>query len=177
MESDISLLLAARRLDTVALTETFDLYAPALYRYALHLCQDPLLADSIVGNVFARLLDQLACGRGPTTNVRAYLFQCTYHLVIDEARYSKRRVPLEEVDSARHTAHSVWQESEDHILLEAIARIIREDLTENQRHVILLRFMEGFSLKETALILGLPVNTIKVTQNRAIGNLRKALVA
>ena len=86
MEADTTLLLAARRMDREALAQIFDLYVYALYKYAVNLCHDPWLADHIVGNVFAKLLDQLSCGKGPTTNLRSYLFESTYHLIIDEAR-------------------------------------------------------------------------------------------
>jgi RNA polymerase sigma-70 factor (ECF subfamily) len=52
---------------------------------------------------------------------------------------------------------------------------IREELTEDQRHVIILRFLEGFSLRETAKIVGKQVNYVKVIQNRGIAALRKVL--
>ena len=52
---------------------------------------------------------------------------------------------------------------------------IRNDLTEDQRHVIVLRFLEGFSLRETADIIGKQVYNVKVIQNRGIVKLRKAL--
>ena len=65
---------------------------------------------------------------------------------------------------------------ENQMLLDALIRIIREeDLTEDQRHVIILRFLEGFSLQETAKIIGKPVYNFKVIQNRGIAKLRKAL--
>jgi RNA polymerase sigma-70 factor (ECF subfamily) len=41
--------------------------------------------------------------------------------------------------------------------------------------VIILRFIEDFSLKETAQIVGKEVNNVKVIQNRGIKKLRKAL--
>jgi DNA-directed RNA polymerase specialized sigma24 family protein len=41
--------------------------------------------------------------------------------------------------------------------------------------VIILRFLEDFSLKETAEIIGKDVNNIKVIQNRGISKLRKTL--
>ena len=49
------------------------------------------------------------------------------------------------------------------------------DLNDAQRHVVILRFMEGMSLKETAAITGKKINNVKVIQNRAIAALHKAL--
>ncbi len=60
-------------------------------------------------------------------------------------------------------------------MLDAIKRGLMYDLTEDQRHVVLLRFVEGFSLKETAAITGKKVNNVKVIQNRAIAALRKGI--
>lgn len=61
------------------------------------------------------------------------------------------------------------------MLFKTVLRAIRNDLTDDQRHVIILRFLEGFSIKETALITGKKINNVKVIQNRAIAALRKAL--
>ena len=52
---------------------------------------------------------------------------------------------------------------------------IQHDLTEDQRHVIILRFLEEFSLRETAATLGKEVGHVKVIQNRALAKLRKAV--
>src|SRR5688572_20066315 len=98
METDRALLDAARMMDKGALMRIFDLYSRALYKYALRLCSDPMLADQIVGDVFAKLLDQLSSGDGPTAHLRSYLYETTYHRIIDEARYARTRVPIEVTD-------------------------------------------------------------------------------
>jgi RNA polymerase sigma-70 factor (ECF subfamily) len=175
MESDLSLLNAAKRLDRDALVKIFDLYASPLYRYALRLCGDPSTADHIVGDVFAKLLDQLASGKGPSSNLRSYLYETAYHNLIDEVRSSRRRVPLDALTSLRSNGHSRLAEVEDPIQLEMIQEAIQHDLTDDQRHVIVLRFLEEFSLRETAAILGKDINHVKVIQSRALAKLRQVL--
>jgi RNA polymerase sigma-70 factor (ECF subfamily) len=175
MESDLSLLNAAKRLDRDALVKIFDLYASPLYRYALRLCGDPSTADHIVGDVFAKLLDQLASGKGPSSNLRSYLYEMAYHNLIDEVRSSRRRVPLDALTSLRSNGHSRLAEVEDPIQLEMIQEAIQHDLTDDQRHVIVLRFLEEFSLRETAAILGKDINHVKVIQSRALAKLRQVL--
>lgn len=174
METDLPLLDAAKRMDKEALVKIFDLYSSSLYSYTLRLCRDPLMADHIVGDVFAKLLEQLAMGKGPSSNLRSYLYETAYHIIVDEARSSRRRAPLELATSIPPEERYGAPGSEDPILLDLILRAIQQDLTENQRHVIILRFFEGFSLRETAGILGKDVNHIKVIQNRALAKLRKA---
>lgn len=175
METDLPLLLAAKKLDKDALVKIFDLYASPLYKYALRLCGDPLMADHIVGDVFAKLLDQLAAGSGPTSNLRSYLYETTYHIVVDEARYSHRRVPLEALAALRSDARSGLLGPEDQIVFETVLDAIQHELTDDQRHVLILRFLEDFSLRETATILGKSVSHIKVIQSRALAKLRSVL--
>ncbi|SRR6266496_4949005 len=174
-EADMPLLESARELNKDALIEIFDRYSPALYNYAFRLCHDHLMADCIVGDVFAKLLDQLSAGHGPNINLRSYLYEMTYHLVIDETRHSHRGAPLEVVDLLRYDGYSALINLENRMLFETIIVAIRNELTEVQRHVIILRFLEGFSLRETATIVRKKVNYVKVIQNRAIATLRNAL--
>lgn len=175
MRTEIPLLEAARSMDREALIEIFDLYSSALYNYALRLCNDPLLADHIVGDVFAKLLDQLSAGSGPSSNLRSYLYETTFHLIVDNARYSHRQAPLEVVDYSRHDGQASVVSLENRMLFDAVIAAIKHDLTEDQRHVIILRFLEGFSLRETADIMGKQVYNVKVIQNRGVARLRKAL--
>lgn len=175
METDPTLLNAAKMMDKDALVKIFDLYSSALYRYALRLCSDPVMADQIVGDVFAKLLDQLSSGNGPGTNLRSYLYEITYHQIIDEVRYSQRRVPLETADSLQQAAHSASRRFEDQVMFQQVLHAIRHDLTDDQRHVVILRFLEDFSLRETAAIIGKEVNHVKVIQNRAVAKLRQSL--
>ena len=175
MEVDSTLLAAVRRMNKDALAEIFDRYAPALFRYTLRLGGDAIMADHIVGDVFAKLLENLAAGRAPSTNLRSYLYQATYHMIIDEARFSQREAPLEVADYAQGNGHTPSTGFENRLLLETLISAIRKDLTEDQRHVIVLRFLEGFSLRETADIIGKQVYNVKVIQNRGIAKLRKIL--
>lgn len=175
METDQTLLNAARMMDKAALVKIFDLYSSALFNYALRLCGDPLMADHIVGDVFAKLLDQLAAGNGPTANLRSYLYETTYHRFIDEARYSQRRAPLEVAASLRQDTPSVSLSVEDQLISKQILHAIHNELTDDQRHVIILRFLEEFNLRETAAIMGKTLDHVKVIQNRAIAALRRSV--
>jgi RNA polymerase sigma-70 factor, ECF subfamily len=172
METDSLLLNAARMMDEEALAQIFDLYSPALYSYAMRICGNPVLADHIVGDVFVNLLEQFAAGNGPTTNLRSYLYESAYHQIIDEARYSQRQVPIEVAISLQQDAHLSL---EAQVLLRQILHAIRNELTDDQRHVIILRFLEGFSIRETAKIIGKKVDHVKVIQNRALKKLRESI--
>ena len=175
METEIALLAGARKMNREALLQIFDLYTPALYKYALCLCHNEVMADQIVGDVFSKLFEHLLSGRGPRTHLRAYLYEMAYHLFVDEVRHSRRTSPLEAVSLTYTDASSTDLRVEDRYLYETIQRAIMNNLTDDQRHVIILRCMEGFSVKETAAIIGKKVGNVKVIQTRAIAVLRGAL--
>ena len=158
-----------------ALTEIFDLYAPALYKYAFRLCPSAVRADQIVGAVFTRLSDEFSVGLGPRANLRPHLFEIAHRLVMDEIHYSSRVKKLDSVDLWRNEGPVAGLSARDRKLIEIVLRAIRNELTEDQRHVLILRFIEDFSVKETALIVGKSVSNVKVIQNRAITTLRRAL--
>ncbi|HEY9527627.1 MAG TPA: RNA polymerase sigma factor [Anaerolineales bacterium] len=175
METDKVLLQAAQKMDKDAIVEIFELYNSPLYNYVLRLSGDRILADHIVGDVFAKLIEQLSLGKGPESNLRSYLYETAYHRLIDETRFTRRRAPLEAAAWIPQDRNSLFVSVEDEILFKQVLHIIRNRLTEDQRHVIVLRYLEEFSLRETATILGKRVEHVKVIQGRAIVALRKTL--
>lgn len=177
VKDGVSLLKAAQKLDEEALTAIFDEFAPAIYKYALRLCHDAIEADNVVGDVFSQLLEQFAAGKGPRTNLRSYLYQTAYHLVVDRSRENKHTAPLEIAINLQERGNNVPTQTqiEERVLMEALISAMNSELTEDQRHVIILRFLEDFSLKETAEIIGKEVNNVKVIQNRGITKLRNSL--
>ena len=175
METDKVLLQAAQKMDKDAIVEIFELYNSPLYNYVLRLSGDRILADHIVGDVFAKLIEQLSLGKGPESNLRSYLYETAYHRLIDETRFTRRRAPLEAAAWIPQDRNSLFVSVEDEILFKQVLHIIRNRLTEDQQHVIVLRYLEEFSLRETATILGKRVEHVKVIQGRAIVALRKTL--
>lgn len=175
MDDNQVLLQKISRMDVEALARVYDLYAPAIYKYACRHCDNALLADQIVGDVFARLLEQLSQGRGPRSNLRAYLFEIAYHAVVDEVRHARRVLSLQSADMVVPVTGGPDQVLQEQMLLETVRQAMRDDLTGDQRHVIILRFLEDFSLKETARIMQKNVGNIKVLQQRALAALRRAL--
>jgi RNA polymerase sigma-70 factor (ECF subfamily) len=175
MRDETAAIKAAGSLDQDALIQIFDEYAPAIYKYLLRLGTEPQEADQIVGDVFARLLEKISEGKGPRTNLRSYLFQIAYHLVVDHARERQRFAPIEAADTFTQEVKPVQAQTEEKILLEHLATAMERNLTDDQRNVLILRFQEEFSLNETAEIIGKNVNAVKALQNRGINNLREAL--
>ncbi len=175
MIDESGLLEGARKGDADALAQIFDTYAPALFRYAVRLCHDPAESDRIVGDVFAQLLEHLSDGRGPKSNLRSYLYQITYHVLVDHVRDASHVSSMEEALNLPDRMQSVATQVEEQELIRELEYAVANGLTPEQQQVVLLRFVEGFSLQETAQITGKKVNAVSVLQNRAIAKLRQVL--
>lgn len=174
MDAEPRLLAAARNLDRGALLEIFDLHAPALYKYFYLLCNNAAAADRMVGVVFGRLAEDLRDGRGPRLGLRLYLYETAYGLFAEGMFYPAHPAPRRmgrwrALDRRLNNLQPAdWQD------LETVQWVLRERMTDDQRHVVLLRFVAGFSVKETAAIMGKKVGHVKVIQNRGIAALRQA---
>jgi RNA polymerase sigma-70 factor, ECF subfamily len=175
MDREITLLAAARQMDRNALTDIFEVYAPVLYKFAFRLCNNAVMADQLVGEVFDKFVQQLSAGQNPGVNLRVLLYEIAYRILLQDVRYANyflvggRDMQMK---SERWSGSAGYDEQR---ILDAIKRGLTHNLTEDQRNVVLLRFVEGFSLKETAAITGKKVNNVKVIQNRAIAALRKGI--
>jgi RNA polymerase sigma-70 factor, ECF subfamily len=177
MDREITLLAVARQLNGDALTEIFELYAPSLYKYAYRLYQDAGLADQLVGFIFERCVQELSDGRHPGVNLRLYLYEIAYGIAKGDTHYAYPFAPTDKLILMNYDRGYANLAAEDKRLLADIHRALICNLKADQRNVVILRFMEGFTLKETARITGKKINNVKVIQNRAIVALQQAVGA
>ena len=176
MLDNTALLKAALKMDQGALIAIFDQYALDIYKYLYTLCNDPVVSDEIVGDVFSELLEQCATGPESIINLRIFLYQVAYRRVVEynitgqDRKRSKTNAKI-----LIPITQSPALSDEENKQIGALLVAINSHLNDIQRHVMILRFLEGFSLKETAVIVGKSVSSVKVAQNRALARLQKIL--
>lgn len=175
MISEQNLLERAQHLERHALGEIYDQYSPRLFRYAARLLNNADLAEECVAEVFSRFLHALQAGNGPRNHLQAYLYRIAHNWIIDYWR--TKPPPVDELDEqlagdAKNDPLSVFVRQIEHAQVhEALTQ-----LTAEQHHVILLKFVEGLNNEEIAAVLGKPISAIKSLQHRAIGTLRRHLL-
>ena len=142
--------------------------SPALIRTAFLLTGDQHLAEDLVQTALARThlswhrLSAVGCAE-------AYTRKTMYHQQIS---WWRRRVRTAEVV----TAAPPEVPSSDHTDVAAVRLVLRnalQRLTPKQRAVLVLRFYEDRSEKETAEELGCSVGTVKSQTARALARLRQ----
>jgi RNA polymerase sigma-70 factor (ECF subfamily) len=179
--TDMAVRERQERLEAEALT-----HLDALYRTALRLSRSPQDAEDLVQETYLnafRSLDRFEEG----TNLRAWLFRILNNAFISQYRRRKRRPSssIEDVTEYYLYDHLVEggaaprtenpeQEVLDRIGDEAVLRAL-EDLPVEFRQVELLADVEGFSYREIADILNIPIGTVMSRLYRARRRLQKML--
>lgn len=142
-----------------------------VYRFCFSRLHNVFLAEDITSQVWEQAVrDQeryIDMGIPPTW----WLLQIASHRIIDYIRQQGRR-PTERLDErpralpdfAPAVNHRVYF---DQTIVPHITR-----LSERQRTVIRLRFLEDQSLQTTAEHLGITAHMVKAIQSRALNNLR-----
>jgi RNA polymerase sigma-70 factor (ECF subfamily) len=169
-------LIRARRLESEALTEIHDRFYPEIYRYVRYRLDDQQVCEDIAAEVFLRLLNALHSGGGPTKNMRGWLFGTASNLVNDHlrSRYARKAEPLE-MGSEQLASEDRPEDRLDESYIHMQVRQAIQKLTDEQQHVLALRFAQEFSLDETASIMGKSVTAVKALQFRAIASLRRIM--
>lgn len=169
------LLKRARILDQNALVKIYDLYSDALFSYAYKHIGDPQAAEELVSETFFRFLGALERGGGPKEHLKAYLYRITHNLITD--RFRRQPPPSLELDEDRLTDEkpgpaSVFVSRQDADRVRQALRLI----TPEQRQVIVLKFLEGWSAGEIAQVMEKSLGAVKALQHRGLAALQRILI-
>lgn len=165
---------ALRRLDPQGISAVFDHYYPDVFRFVRYRLNDELAAEDIASEVFVRLLEAMKAGRGPQSNLKAWLLATASHIATDHLRKKYRR-PTDELPETLADAQPGlpldYEQKERERRLKSAMTL----LTEEQQNVLALRFNQAYSLEETASLMSKNINAIKQLQFRALAALNRAL--
>lgn len=179
---EVQLVDLIRRAQTDADPAAFDglylLYADRIFRYLLVRTADVGTAEEAVAQTFVRLIEKISLFHiAPQDNVAifsAWLYRMAYNGMIDLLR-RQRRTQHVALDDALHIAPDLVHEQVE-------ARLAFEEvldklplLNEQQRQVVMLRFIEEYSVADTARMMQKTEGAVKALQHRAIEALRSFL--
>lgn len=175
IDDEAALIEKARRFDRHAVAQLYNLYAEHIYRYALVRVVDARVAEDITSDVFVRALEGLRSFEYRGVPFAAWLYRIARDRVVDYYRHSGRR----RATIAYDEGVGLSTEPTDHIVLRGLElqelHSALEQLTEEQRLVIVRRFLDGQSLSEVARQLGKTEGAIKSLQHRALAALGRVL--
>jgi RNA polymerase sigma-70 factor (ECF subfamily) len=163
-----------RELDPQVLSEIHQAYFTELFRYAQYRVSDPTVAEDIASETYLRLIDAVQNDKGPNSSIRGWLFGTAANLVNDHFRRSYREEELLE-EAALDPSSGQDGEAFKRFEQQDYLNVAFNQLTEEQQHVIALRFGSEMSIQDTSTLMGKNENAVKALQYRAIRSLRREL--
>ena len=162
-------------------------HMPSLYSATMRMTRNPADAEDLVQETYLkayRAFDSFQEG----TNLKAWLYRILTNTFINSYRSRKRRPEQTELDDvedlylyrrlggleAAAAGRSAEEEVLDHFT-EGDVKAAIEALPEQFRLAVLLADVEGFSYKEIAEILDVPIGTVMSRLHRGRKALQKAL--
>ena len=163
----------------VAFDGLYLLYADRIFRFLLVRLGDVEHAEEITAQVFLHLIEKIDKFQiAPKDNVAifsAWLYRMAYNKMIDALRRHRpaRHVALEQAEHITD-GRQILEQIEERLDFEQILQKLPL-LNDHQRQVIVLRFIEGLSIAETAQIMRKSEGAIKALQHRSLESLRRRL--
>jgi RNA polymerase sigma-70 factor (ECF subfamily) len=173
---DYQLLKSAQDGDTEAFGRLYERYADRVFRFLFAHVDNRLDAEDLTEDVFLRVWRSLPNYREQGVPFLAYLFRIARNALIDHYRRSgltKNQVSIE--DLSLHDGNPGPGESAISSLEREELRVSLEQLRDDYRTVLVLRFLSELSPEETAQVMGRTPGAVRVLQHRALSALRSML--
>jgi RNA polymerase sigma-70 factor (ECF subfamily) len=155
-------------------------YEQRIFRFHLISIRDRDVAQSLTQDTFLRAWSARESFRGDCS-ISTWLMRIALNLIRDHTRTDRfrfwKRVSETAVDVSDISSHVPHRDSslESRLIASEQMELVWESvaqLSERQRNVFLLRFMEEMELSEIAEITGLPISTVKTHLYRALATIR-----
>jgi RNA polymerase sigma-70 factor (ECF subfamily) len=169
------LLLKAQQGDVEAFGSLYEFYFTPVYRYIFWRLQDKDMVEDLVQAVFAKVFKNLKKYQDQGKNPLAYFFTVSRNLIIDYQR-KKKEASLDDLQEGGFQAadekSSPASELDNKMRLENIIKAL-EVLGDEQREVIILKYLNDLSNQEIASLMNKKEEAIRQLQCRALKVLRE----
>lgn len=167
----------AKRGDNSAFTELHKTFVGAIYRFAFMSLGDKDKAEDITQEVFIKAWGALPNYIEKGRPFSAWLYRMAKNAIIDLSR-KKKNVSLDNLPETEHPES--WKDSPSIVIQEKevtknLMAVVGR-LTEEQKEVIIFKFMEGYSNKEIAKMTNKSEVAVRQMQCRALKALRNLLI-
>lgn len=131
--------------------------------------------ESLTNEVMAQVHRNLHRFTGDGAAFRSWVFTIAHHRMVDDRRAASRRPTFTDADVDESIDVGNNEDDALGVLGESRLRSLLEQLSPDQRDVLLLRVVADLSLDDAAAALGKQRGAIKSLQHRALASLRRVL--
>jgi RNA polymerase sigma-70 factor (ECF subfamily) len=161
--------------DPLAFEELYERYSQRVFGYLFQrLNGDAEEAEDLTADVFTRVYEKIDGFQPQGAPLSAWVFRIAHNRLIDAIRRRPRHTQVALEEAPELSAGPVFGGVEQQVALDQI-KLGLARLTAEQRQVIVLRFLEGKSLAETAATVGRNEDAVKKLQARGLASLRRGI--
>lgn len=158
----------------------YDTYHQDVFQFLIYLVRDRSVAEDLSHEVYVRVLKSYDNFQGKSSE-KTWLFTIAKNVAIDYFRKMKvrRKHNFDSFEWENEKLVSPQKSLESNVIFNDELRQLLvglEECTEEQKMVIILRYFQEMSIKETAAILNWTEAKVKTTQHRAIKTLREYML-
>jgi RNA polymerase sigma-70 factor (ECF subfamily) len=175
-EDLISLVHQSR--DPEAFATLYDRHSRAAYSLAYRMMGERQAAEDLVQEAFLKLWRAAGGYRAERGNVRSWLLAIVHNRAIDQIRSSASRRRMQEkveASAPRFEASEAFAESWRNAQREQVREALKS-LPEEQLEVLELAYFDGYTRKEIAALLDLPLGTVKGRMRLGLKKMRGLLL-
>jgi len=161
--------------EPLAFDELYARYSPRVFGYLFQrLNGDAEEAEDLTADVFTRVYEKIDNFQPQGAPLSAWVFRIAHNRLIDTIRRRPRQTQVTLEDAPEPMSAPVFGEVDQQVALDQIKGGLAR-LTPEPRQVIVLRFLEGKSLAETAAIVNRNEDAVKKLQARGLASLRRGM--
>lgn len=167
---------SAQEGDRSAFAELYDRYVDVVFRYVLFRVRDRELAEDVTSETFLRALRRITSVTYQGRDVGAWFVTIARNLMLDHVKSSRFRleVATADVDDTRRVESGPENQVLSKVTRAALLECVGQ-LGDDQRECIVLRFLQGLSVAETARVMARNEGAVKALQHRAVRRLAQLL--
>ena len=172
----IALVDLARTGDVDAFGLLYDHYQGPVYRFLYYRTRSTQLAEDLTSETFFRALRSMSNFRWQGKDFGAWLMTIARNLCTDHFKAGRTRLEITTEDMGDHDDST--EGPENAVLASLTNELLMEALTQlpdEQRDCLVMRFLQGLSIAETAAVLERSDGAVKQLQLRGVRNLAKLL--
>ena len=175
IDGELNLIRQAQEGDKEAYGQLYDRYIAQIYRFVVVKVTNKDEAQDLTHEVFLSAWQNLTNYKHQGFPFSSWLYQIARNKVIDHYRTKKDHADVYEIDEEFVKVASVVESNLDvRLAMDDIKKALTT-LSDEQKDVIVMKFVEDLSNEEIAKAMNKSEGAIRLLQHRAINNLKELL--
>lgn len=160
--------------DPAAFAELYRKYFPKIYTYVIATVKRHDIAEDIVSATFEKALQKLGGYVDKGYSFGAWLYKIAHNTMVDSLRKENRLTPFDDNLVLKIDTQISGSTDEQMTNIELWDQV--QNLTSIEKQIVILRYIQGYSIKEVSFMFNKTEDAVKSIAKRALKNLREKLL-